>query len=255
MKPILFNTEMVKAIQEGRKTATRRVIRWERADVIKAASARGKLYGPIPEDEPTPETLLCWYMDRLPRPYAVEDVLWVRETWAFWPCITCGEPCANSAIDSNTMFWKAPAIMETADGLTEGCFLYRADGEAPVFPGGHIWRPSIHMPRQAARIFLRVTEVFPERLRESIDEAGVPMWELRAEGIPIYERCRICIADGRENRDCRECSLYDQPRWEFSRLWDSTIRKDRLAAEGWAADPWVWVIRFERCERPEGWPR
>ena len=80
------------------------------------------------------------------------------------------------------------------------------------------------------------------------------MWELRAEGIQIYERCSICIADGRENRDCRECSLFNWPRWEFSLLWDRTIRKDRRTAEGWGADPWVWVVRFEQIEKPEGWP-
>lgn len=213
IKPILFNTEMVRAIQEGRKTVTRRICKG---------------------DKP---------------PFERGDILWVRETWAFWPCVLCQEECECCEI-----YPDAPDQMETADGLTEGCFLYRADGEAPVFPGGHIWRPSIHMPKAAARIFLRVTEVFPERLKESIDEAGVPMWELRAEGIQIYERCSICIADGRENRDCRECSLFNWPRWEFSLLWDSTIRKDRRTAEGWGADPWVWVARFEQIEKPEGWP-
>ena len=153
IKPILFNSEMVRAIQEGRKTVTRRI-------------RKG--------DKP---------------PFERGDILWVRETWAFWPCITCGEPCVNSGIYSNPMYGKAPETMETADGLTEGCFLYRADGEAPVFPGGHIWQASIHMPKAAARIFLRVTEIVPQRLRESFDEASLPMRELAAEGIPIYEDC------------------------------------------------------------------
>lgn len=252
LRPILFNTEMVRAIQEGRKTVTRRVIRWERDDVIKAASGRGKLLEPLAEDEHLPETLLRWYMDHVPpRPYEVGDVLWVRETWDFLPCVVCNSECECCEIAPDP-----PDQMETADGLTEGCFLYKAsDGDSPLaWVEAHKWRPSIHMPRQAARIFLRVTEVFPERLQESINEAGVPMWELRAEGIQIYDRCRICIADGMENRDCRGCVLYRKQRWEFSRLWNSTIRKDRLAAEGWAADPWVWVIRFERCEQPDGWP-
>lgn len=182
------------------------------------------------------------------------DLLWVRESWAFWPCVTCGEPCANSGNDSNPMFGKAPETMETADGLTEGCFLYRADGEEPVFSGGHIWRPSIHMPRQAARIFLRAKEVFPERLQESFDEASLPMRELAAEGIPICEDCKRCLQRDRRDGACLICGKYDHPRREFSRLWDGTIRKDRRTAEGWAADPWVWVIRFERCERPAGWP-
>lgn len=250
LRPILFNTEMVQALCEYRKTATRRLIRWDRNDVIKMACAKGKNFGPFPENEPLPEQLMTWYMINFAkRPCEVGDVLWVRETWDFLPCIVCrpNSECCEIATD-------APDQMETADGLTDGCFLYRAEGETPVFSTGHRWRPSIHMPRQAARIFLRVAEVFPERLQESFDEASLPMRQLAAEGIQIYERCRICIGGGLENRDCRGCALYDQPRWEFSRLWDRTVRKDRRADEGWAANPWVWVIRFERCERPEGWP-
>lgn len=219
MKPILFNTEMVRAIQEGRKTATRRV-----------KKNRGK-EATIAANEPLG-----------PPPYKAGDVLWVRETWDFQPCITC------TFRDSDC--GEEPAEMHTGNEDIAGCYLYRADYEEED-AGQKLWRPSIHMPRQAARIFLRVTEVFPERLRESIDEAGVPMWELRAEGIPIYERCRICIADGRENRDCRECSLYDQPRWEFSRLWDSTVPKRERASFGWAANPMVWVVRFERISKDE----
>lgn len=227
LRPILFNTEMVQAILEGRKTATRRLMKPE-------------------------EAWACENHEDLHSRIQKGDVLWVREAWDFIPCITCGLPCASSPKEiGTTQFCIRPDQMETADGLTDGCFLYRAEGETPVFSTGHRWRPSIHMPRQAARIWLRVTEVFPERLQESINEAGVPMWELGAEGVQIYERCRICIGGGLENRDCRGCALYDQPRWEFSRLWDSTVRKDRLAAEDWAADPWVWVIRFEPCEEPK----
>jgi hypothetical protein len=228
VKPILFNTEMVDAILEGRKTATRRVIRWERDNVIKVASARGKLFGSLPEDELIPETLLCWYFDKvLPPPYQVGDVLWVRETWSLIPCIECCVAETGCERDK-------PDVLETADAITEGCFIYRANGEAPGYDVDRIcWSPSIHMPKQAARIFLRVTEVFPNRLQE-IDGAG-----LLEEGIS-----RSLLFDGPVRR------AFD----EFQRLWDSTIRKDRLAAEEWAADPWVWVIRFERCERPDGWP-
>ena len=247
LRPILFNTEMVQAIQDGRKTATRRVIRWERADVIKAASVRGKLFEPLAEDEPLPEPLLRWYMDHIPpRPYEVGDVLWVRETWTFWPCVVCNSECECCEIAPDP-----PDQMETADGLTDGCFLYRADGDLPE---GHKWNPSIHMPKQAARIFLRVTEVFPERLRESFDEASLPMRELAAEGILINEDCKRCLQRDRRDGACLICGKYDHPRREFSQLWDRTVRKDRLADEGWAADPWVWVVRFERCERPDGWP-
>lgn len=255
MKPILFNTEMVRAIQDGRKTVTRRVIRWDRNDVIKTAGARGKLFGHIPEDKPVPEQLLTWYIDRvMPRPFAVGDLLWVRETWDFVPCITC-----RSVSEACELFPVKPDQMETADGRTDGCFLYRAlDGEHPLFDAGHRWRPSIHMPKAAARIFLRVTEIYTEKLWESFRNRPSPIRELAAEGLQVSETCLKCWRDHiyepcvkRGNLLCVEQNRMEQC---FQRLWDSTIPKAKLAADGWAADPWVWVIRFERCEKPAGWP-
>lgn len=79
------------------------------------------------------------------------------------------------------------------------------------------WHPSIHMPREAARIFLRVTDVRVERLQE-IDDNGIA-----SEGLAIGD--------------------------PFDELWDRTIKKADRALYGWEADPWVWVIKFERCER------
>jgi len=227
MKPIFFNTEMVQAIQEGRKTVTRRLVK------------------------------RCGHtVERTP--YGVGDLLWVRESWAFWPCNTCGEPCVNSGNDSNPMFGKASATMETADGLTEGCFLYRADGEEPVFSGGHIWRPSIHMPRQAARIFLKVKSVYPAKLQESFLYRPSPVREFAGEGLKFSETCLHCqgvhyTTPCEENNELNCIDLLSI-KSKFERLWDSTVPKGRRNREGWAADPWVWVIRFERCERPDGWP-
>lgn len=236
LRPILFNTEMVQAILEGRKTATRRLIRRDRNDVIKMACAKGKNFGPFPENEPLPEQLMTWYM----RNYAkrlceVGDVLWVREAWDFIPCVTCGLPCASNPKEIGmTQFCIRPDQMETADGLTDGCFLYRAEGETPVFSTGHRWRPSIHMPKAAARIFLRVTEVFPERLWE-IDEAGAI-----AEG--LYKGWK----------QTEKTTPAGSARQAFMWLWQHLTRKGP-AVQSWAANPWVWVIRFERCERPDEW--
>jgi hypothetical protein len=232
-KPILFNTEMVNAIQDGRKTVTRRVIRWERDQVIKVAQARGKLFAHFAADEQIPEQIMTWYMDRvLPRPYEVGDVLWVRETWDFLPCIVCrpNSECCEIAPD-------APDQMETADGLTDGCFLYKAiDGDDPLaWEDVHKWRPAIHMPRQAARIFLRVTGVAAERLCD-IDEAGA-----NAEG--LYKGWQL---NGRG-------TMAVSARQAFMWLWQSLTRKGPIK-HNWALNPWVWVIRFECCERPEGWP-
>lgn len=222
IRPILFNTEMVQAIQAGRKTVTRRLVK-----------------------------------DLSRPPYETGDVLWVRETWAFWPCITCGAPCvSNPKAGLVAQFGRRPDTLETADGLTEGCFLYRADGEAPVFPGGHIWRPSIHMPKQAARLFLRVKAVYADRLQESVNVSPRPIKEIEAEGVPIDEECQECVKT--YGWPCcideeSECGLLDDQRGKFADLWDSTIPKDKLETAGWAADPMVWVIRFRVCEKPEGW--
>ena len=146
MKPILFNTEMVQAILAGRKTETRRLIR---------RNKHGYLI----------------------KPYEEGDVLYVRETWDFLPCITCMERDCT----------LKPAVYEDAEAITEGCWLYRADGDNPIGWGGHKWRPSIHMPKQAARIFLKVTGIAAEQLCD-IDEAGANAeglykgWKLNGRG-------------------------------------------------------------------------
>ena len=227
LRPILFNAEMVRAILEGRKTTTRRLMKPE-------------------------EAWACENHEDLHSRIQKGDVLWVRETWAFWPCVTCHSECECCEIAPDK-----PDQMETADGLTDGCFLYRADGETPVFSTGHNWRPSIHMPKQAARIFLRVNEVYPQRLKESFRERPSPIREYMAEGIRAKE-CTGCLARflfapcerQREKRCINELNAENA----FRKIWDSTIPMVEWPKTGWTADPWVWVIRFERCERPDGWP-
>lgn len=215
LKPILFNTEMVRAIQEGRKTATRRIVKPNTSWGLELLGGQDTR---LTSDD---VELIC------DPPCAVGDVLWVREAWAFWPCVVCHSECECCEIAPDP-----PDKMETADGLTDGCFLYRADGD---MPDGYKWSPSIHMPKQAARIFLRVTEVFPERLWE-IDEAGAI-----AEG--LYKGWK----------QTEEMTPAGSARQAFMWLWQHLTRKGPVV-QSWAANPWVWVIRFERCERPEGWP-
>lgn len=188
MKPILFNTEMVRAILAGRKTETRRL------------ANRTNAFGLIT------------------RPYEEGDVLYVRETWDFLPCITCMERDCS----------LKPAVYEDAEAITEGCWIYRADGENPVFMCGHNWRPSIHMPKQAARIFLKVTKVSCQNLQDITDV------DARAEGLGDPD---VIYTNG-----ALSCMFAD--------IWDSTMPKSRLARDGWAANPSVWVFRFKRIEKP-----
>ena len=98
----------------------------------------------------------------------------------------------------------------------------------------NIWmhrRPSIHMPKEAARIWLKVTDVRVERLQDITSE------QICKEGVEVEEPH---VLNGEEKR------------YAFSSLWNSTIKKSDLDRYGWDASPWVWVIEFERCEKPEG---
>lgn len=204
VKPILFNTEMVRAILEGRKTVTRRV--------VKPQPARD---GSAPEPLKTrPGYWNSWGDDNVYRqPYQPGDILWVRETW------------------------------QTKRG---GGYLYKADtiGSFDLFmtPEGRVvtyipWRPSIHMPRKAARIFLKVTAVRVERLRDITDQ------EAEKEGI-----LRV-----REHEYKGQKHTFYATRAAFHEIWDSTIDPIYLGLYGWEANPWVWVVEFEQCDRPGDW--
>lgn len=189
MKPILFNTEMVRAILDGRKTVTRRVVK------------------PQPESRPTPmKKDSCWpgcfaiqgTAKVIRPPYQPGDTLWVRETWA-----------------------KSMA----------GTFMYQADDKAIMVDR---WRPSIHMPREAARLFLRVTGVRVERLKD-IDGHGI-----LKEGI-----------DNGKSNPAMGTRWENMQSMAFAELWNSTLKSADLPLYGWAANPWVWVIEFERISKDE----
>lgn len=205
IKPILFNTEMVLATLENRKTATRRVVKPQPL-LPYFHEVDGEWFW---TSNNTDDDMMAWwpsYETGLRPPYRPSDILYVRETWA-----------------------------ESADG-----YVYRADDPDS---DGWGWRPSIHMPREAARIFLRVTGVRVERLQE-IDDAQA--YAEGAEGVP-------CNCDGSEVFCSRCCNTgwFISPRSEFTYIWDSTIKPVDRALCGWRANPWVWVIEFQRCEKPE----
>lgn len=209
--PILFNTEMVRAILDGRKTCTRRVIKPQpqsRLCYTYAGSHKGcigkwtypnrgahEFWGEeykLPENIKDEELSKQWNP-----PYHTDDILYVRETWK-----------------------KAP----------NGYFYYE-DWQRNDIADVTKWKPSIYMPKEAARIWLKVTDVRVERLQEITSE------QICREGVEVeYPH----VLNGEEKR------------YDFSRLWDSTIKKSDLDRYGWNASPWVWVIEFERCEKPEG---
>jgi hypothetical protein len=193
IKPILFNTEMVRAILDGRKDATRRIVK-----------------GFIPDDAVwgytafTPKgyiscrgTFADGYGEKFFKlPCEPGDILYVRETWK-----------------------KAP-----------NGYYYYEDWQRNDIADVTKWKPSIHMPKVAARIWLKVTDVRVERLQDITSE------QISREGVEVeYPH----VLNGEEKR------------YAFSTLWNSTIKKSNLDRYGWNASPWVWVIKFERCEKPE----
>ncbi len=215
-KPMLFNTEMVRAIQDGTKTVTRRIVKNNPCEctskvvngICKICDDKGGFY--LPDD----------YV-KVRSPYQVGDILYVRETW-----------CKGSL------------------NYGEEQYYYRADNKIPHCQ----WNPSVHMPKEAARIFLRVTDVRVERLQDSFFAGGATILSIINEGVKMDENCKECVEnyDGYpccfDEADNDECCMLDENRYKVSQLWNSTIKKSDRDMYGWAANPWVWVIEFERVE-------
>ncbi len=195
MKPIIFNTEMVRAILGGRKTQTRRVIKIDDAPENWKISIAGTS---IVRTEP--------YDVKLPR-YAAGDILWVRETW-----------CKNG----ETYLYKAGC-----PHLQDNMWIK--------------WRPSIFMPKEACRIKLRVTNVRVERLQDITEEDAI------AEGINWLDEA--CYSNNGWTPTFYDPDSGGSPvfRDGFTALWDSINAK---RGYGWDTNPWVWVIEFERVEKP-----
>lgn len=214
MKPILFNTEMVRAILDGRKTTTRRIVhkKYSNTDLTMFTNKYGTRLIEQQNDAPGPVEFIdddgvkrnrCNLVacEECKPPYRTGDILYVRETW----CERLGD------ISRGKYIYKAHA------GSLDEIHQYALDQNK--------WRPSIHMPREAARIFLRVSDVRAERLRD-ITEGGVSR-----EGHPFSKIAGDKLDD-------------------FALLWNGTVKKCDLNKYGWNANPWVWVYEFERCEKP-----
>lgn len=208
-KPILFNTEMVQAILEGRKTQTRRVVKSQpmdctcedcekrdeiyfnaRSGYIRCRNCNSAIYNGNGK--------FCF------APYNIGDILYVRETWERLDCSCCeGDGVTGSCF--------------SCPDTNEGCYVYRA---SHYITGDARWHPSIHMPKEAARIFLKVTDVRVERLQDITEE------QAKQEG--VLSTLGIAARTG------------------FKTVWSSTIKTADRDKYSWDANPWVWVIEFER---------
>ena len=196
MKPIIFSTPMVQAILDGRKTQTRGVVKIN-GQPISSPEERLEL---------TEDGLIYHSVNSMSGYYKLSyqpgDILWVRETWA--------------TVSSGIIEYKA-TYRDPYTGSTEIDHI-----------GKKItWRPSIHMPREAARIFLRVTNVKAERLQDITDEDAI------AEGMSQI------LVDG---------VVFISAKGDFHVFWDALNIK---RGYGWDTNPWVWVIEFERITKEE----
>jgi len=222
-KAILFNTEMVRAILDGRKTCTRRVIELpENMDGV-----------PVGKSGDSSNPLGFMYPGGIKRPpYQPGDILYVRETWEHFECCCCeGDEHGNC--------YREP--QQSALNKSCGCYMYRATDE---IYGDARWHPSIRMPKEAARIWLKVTDVRVERLQDITPKGA----ESEGVGNLFYDD----IGYGEKNYGTEVDPEYGIAKEQFAWLWESTIKKSDIDRYGWDASPWVWVIEFERCEKPEG---
>lgn len=202
VKPILFNTEMVRAILDGKKTCTRRIVK-----------------GAIPD-----------------------DAMWGYTMFTPKGCVSCRGVYAD---EYGEKFFRLPYqqgdilyVRETFIQAAAHTFWYKADDNSWMPEGLH-WKPSIHMPKEAVRIWLKVTDVRVERLQECGEGWCV---DIEKEGIVTPQDAILYISDD---------AFHNALRMEFQKNWESTIKKSDLDRYGWDANPWVWVIEFERCEKPK----
>lgn len=228
--PILFNTEMVRAILDGRKTCTRRV--------IKPQPDEKHIYplGYV-TDSTEKKNVGCFgfgideysgsvqYAKQL---YQPGDILYVRETWQCWRAHRY-----EATADIRFRAGGDDVRLQFANGSTDSIDRYDFDTFVHKwFSHNGEWKPSLFMPKEAARIWLKVTDVSVERLNDITDK------DAEREGAqPDYP------------------FDYDVDKWpnleHFKKIWNSTIKKSDLERYGWDANSWVWVVEFERCEKPE----
>lgn len=210
---MIFNGEMVRAILDGRKTQTRRPIKWKQTRFTEIGEREDGRRWPWSED--AEHACDFWH----PCPFgAVGDRIWVRETFCPLDDTQYG---GEKWVD-----YRATPKFEASHPAGWDC----APNDAEPLK----WRPSIHMPRWASRILLEITNVGVQRLQDisSGDAVREGICQLPASG-------RYCISLGDQYFGGASHSAKEVYSW----LWSSIYGE-----ESWKANPWVWVITFRRVE-------
>ncbi|ECG6338366.1 TPA: hypothetical protein P5L79_002824 [Salmonella enterica subsp. enterica serovar Concord] len=206
---MIFNAEMVNAILSGRKTQTRRPIKWKQTRFTEIAERDDGSLWPWAEDCERGGDI--WFAC----PYGeIGDRIWVRETWQ----VIHDHIDESSHVEYRTY---APSIPKEKDRYWHTVYAEHFGDESRE-DRGFPWRPAIHMPRWASRILLEITDVRVERLR------GLSEEDAKSEGI-------IPSAGG------------VLPGWEY-RINFRDLWMDIYGTDNWEANPWVWVIEFKRVE-------
>lgn len=221
-KPILFSAPMVRAILDGKKTQTRRVLKVAPHPAVKdwVVDSEGRAAARAHSEAVAQQYVTTFPHGRVLCPYEIGTHLWVRETWLQFD--KCHWEDSTAPKDWLSRTFGVPRRNACA---------YRADtssdGEEVRQEYGYKWKPSIHMPRWASRINLEVTGVRVERVQDITEADAI------AEGALTLGK--VLATPGTD--------VNDAARTFFQMLWDK-LNKPR--GFGWDANPWVWVIEFKR---------
>jgi len=224
-RPIIFSAPMVRAILAGRKTQTRRIVKWQRNEDLNLSfsSLEPENIGGNRWTLSSRDGMGCWNVRAHAHcPFGVPgDRLWVREAHAF-----------TTGIDSaplNTVIYRAD------DPSDQWAWNRKSRQDTPRSP----WRPSIHMPRWASRITLEVERIRVQRVQDISDE------DIEKEGIGasrVVAGDARCGCSWRYGVDGKHFAL--SPDQAFSELWDSIH-----GPGAWDRNDWVWAVTFRRVER------
>lgn len=239
-RPILFSGTMVKALLDGRKQQTRRIVKlphtnplgqWE-PSTVGGGSCRFK------DGMPYPERTCLWHTrtgDSLVCPHGiVGDLLWIRENWRVSNRWDSTPPRDLSARQMTVMFAAGGSVANQESGR------YELDETYPeTIPdwAGKL-RPGMFMPRWASRVTLRITDIRVERLSE-ISEADAISEGIEPEGDGWKSYERILEGPHKDTPHPHAMVPNRSPVTSYRELWESLNGKD-----SWALDPWVWVVFF-----------
>lgn len=222
LKPILFNTAMVQKIMAGEKTETRRVVlpQPEGARFVLDCDEENRTFDLMCGNNGA-GGIFCDWAETVKPKFWFGDVLYIRETWRV-------QSAHRFEADAKIEFRAGGPLgkIQFPGGCSDSEAREAFDQFIAKWSTDSKWNPSIFMPKEAARTFLKIVDVSVERLGD-INGSG-----LKAEGIDRNQPYRVM-------------------RMDFRVLWNSTISADQLDELGWYANPWVFVYKFQQIGREE----